>query len=80
MEELLALMAIPALIIFFIFLFIVLGLAIFAFWLWMLIDCLVRKDWKGSEQVAWVLVLVFLNLLGAIIYFFAVKAAKRKKR
>lgn len=59
-------------------------LFLFVFWLWMLIDCL-RRDFKNDvEKIVWVLVLVFLHLLGAIIYYFVVKisnkTAKGKKK
>jgi hypothetical protein len=47
-----------------------LGLLGFAFWLWMLIDCLQRKF---KDKLIWVLVLVFLGPLGALLYFFLVK-------
>ena len=51
----------------------VLALAAFAFWLWMLIDCLLNPTFFESDKIVWVLILLALNLLGAIIYFFAVK-------
>ena len=43
------------------------------FWLWMLIDCL-KRDFK--DKMLWVILLVFLNILGAILYFFFVKRKK----
>lgn len=51
------------------------------FWLWMLVDCLTRKDRKfpnrgGNERLIWVLVLLFLNVIGALLYYFLVKAKK----
>ncbi len=39
------------------------------FWIWMLIDCLVNPRLVGVEKLVWVLVIFFLHLLGAIIYF-----------
>ena len=39
------------------------------FWIWMLIDCLVKPRLVGVEKLVWVLVIFFLHLLGAIIYF-----------
>jgi hypothetical protein len=48
-------------------------LAAGAFWLWMLIDVLTKQN---EDKVVWVLVVFFLNLLGAMIYYFVV----RKKR
>ena len=46
------------------------GLLLFVFWIWMLIDCLQRDFGDGSEKLIWVLVLVFLNFVGALIYYF----------
>lgn len=43
------------------------GLLLFAFWLWMLIDCLTR-DFTGNDKLIWVLVLLLLGPLGALIY------------
>ncbi|MFQ5474775.1 MAG: PLDc N-terminal domain-containing protein [Candidatus Nanoarchaeia archaeon] len=62
---------------FFVAVIVLLSIVSFGFWLWMLIDCLTRKRWKGNEQVVWALVIVFLNLLGAVIYFFVVKAGRK---
>jgi uncharacterized RDD family membrane protein YckC len=39
------------------------------FWLWMLIDCLMNPRLQGTEKIVWVLVVLFLHLLGAVIYF-----------
>lgn len=40
------------------------------FWLWMLIDC-IRRDF--GDKTLWIILLVFLNILGAILYYFFVK-------
>ena len=48
-------------------------LFLFVFWLWMLVDCLKRNFKNDIEKVVWVLVLIFLHLLGALIYYFVVK-------
>ncbi len=45
----------------------------FIFWLWMLIDAI--KNQK-EDKVMWILLLIFLNFLGAILYYFI---AKRKE-
>jgi hypothetical protein len=39
------------------------------FWVWMLIDCLQNPRIQGVEKLVWVLVIIFLHVLGAIIYF-----------
>ena len=52
---------------------ILLVLFLFVFWLLMLIDCLKRDFKKDYEKIVWVLVMIFLHLLGAVIYYFVVK-------
>jgi hypothetical protein len=54
-----------------------LGLALFAFWIWMLISAVQNKGLSDGEKIAWVLVIALLHLLGALIYFF-VGHPKRK--
>ena len=59
-------------------LFVVLGfllviVAAFIFWLRMLIDCIKSKI---EEKTLWIILLVFLNILGAILYYFIVKNKK----
>ena len=54
-----------------------LALALFAFWIWMLISAIQNKGLGEGEKIAWVLVIVFLHWLGALLYFF-VGHPKRK--
>ena len=51
----------------------VIGLAVFGFWLWMLIHALTNKGIQDGEKIAWVLVVFFGSVLGAIIYFFVAR-------
>ena len=46
------------------------GIACFAFWVWMLIHAITNKALADGEKIVWVLVIVFLPLLGSILYFF----------
>jgi len=39
------------------------------FVIWMLIDCL-TSSLPTNEKILWVLVIIFLHLLGALLYFF----------
>ena len=52
---------------------------LFVFWLWMLIDCLKRDFKKDIEKIAWILVLIFLHILGTIVYYFVVKVNDKNK-
>jgi len=48
----------------------VIGIALFAFWLWMLIHAIQNKGLSDGEKVVWVLVIIFLPVIGSILYFF----------
>ena len=50
---------------------ILIGIAAFAFWIWMLIDAIQNPALDGNMRIVWVLVILFLQIVGAIIYFFA---------
>jgi hypothetical protein len=45
-------------------------LAMFAFWIWMLIHAITNKGLRDTDKIIWVLVVLFLHFLGALIYFF----------
>jgi len=47
-----------------------------AFWAWMVVDCATRKFKGDVDKIVWILILIFLNLLGAFIYFLAVYIRK----
>lgn len=50
--------------------FILLAVLTSVFWIWMLIDCLTNAALRGAEKIVWLLVILFLHVLGAVIYFF----------
>jgi hypothetical protein len=50
-----------------------LAIAVFAFWIWMLIHAITNKGLTDVEKLIWVLVVIFLHALGALIYFFVGK-------
>ena len=58
----------------------VVGALIFAFWIWMIIDCAKRNFKKDMDKVVWILVIVFLSVLGAAIYYFAVKINDKNRK
>jgi divalent metal cation (Fe/Co/Zn/Cd) transporter len=39
------------------------------FWLWMLIDALIHEP-TTNDKILWFLVILFLHLIGAWVYFF----------
>lgn len=48
--------------------FILLAIVASLFWIWMLIDA-ITSPLPSTEKLVWVLVIFFLHLLGAILYF-----------
>lgn len=46
---------------------IILSLAMILFWIWSIIDC-IRSDISTEDKLIWVLMIVFLNLLGSLLY------------
>jgi hypothetical protein len=52
----------------------VLAIAASIFWIWMVIDVL-TSNMNGTDKLIWALVVIFLHLLGAILYY----AIKRRE-
>jgi hypothetical protein len=44
------------------------GLLALAFWLWTVVDC--ARHETGSSMVAWLLLILFVGIIGAPLYFF----------
>lgn len=49
---------------------IILGAAVFAFWVWMLVHAITNKGLGDGEKIAWVLAIIFVPCLGPLLYFF----------
>lgn len=45
------------------------GLALTAFWIWMLVDCATKEPSTGNEKIVWILVIALTGWIGALIYF-----------
>lgn len=41
-----------------------------AFWLWMLVDCATKERSDTNDKIVWLLIILFLNLIGALLYYF----------
>lgn len=50
--------------------FIFIGVAATIFWLWTLVDCLVKEPSAGNEKLLWTAVIVLTHGLGALLYYF----------
>lgn len=48
----------------------VLALASFAFWIWMLVDCIEKETDQGSTRLLWGIVIAVTHFVGAALYFF----------
>jgi len=55
----------------------IIGLLSFIFWLWMLIDAI---NHQKEDKTMWVLVIIFLSILGATIYYFSEKRKRKKSK
>jgi hypothetical protein len=60
--------------------FMLLSLAGTLFWLWMLIDCLMNESGEGNDKLIWVLVIIFIPLVGSLLYFFLQRPKRRQGR
>jgi hypothetical protein len=54
-----------------------LSLAIFAFWLWMLVHAAQNKGLGDGERVAWVIIIALVHFIGALLYFFIGKPKEK---
>lgn len=56
-----------------------LGVALFAFWVWMLVDCAQAPEPPGesNHRLAWILILAFTSGIGALLYFVLVRQPRR---
>jgi len=44
---------------------------VFGFYIWMLVDCIKRENFK--DKTLWILIILLANWIGAIVYYFVVK-------
>ncbi|NQT58294.1 MAG: PLDc_N domain-containing protein [Bacteroidetes bacterium] len=40
------------------------------FWIWAIIDCATKESSEGNEKIIWLLIIIFVNFIGALIYYF----------
>ena len=55
----------------------ILGLITTIFWIWMIIDCIGNGALTGTSKIVWLLVVIFLPLLGSLLYFFLARGGAR---
>ncbi len=47
----------------------IIAIATTIIWIWALVDCLQNPRLEGTEKLIWALVILFLHIVGAILYF-----------
>jgi hypothetical protein len=57
----------------------VIGILATAFWIWMLVECATREPETGNAKVVWVIIIVFMNIIGAVIYYFVRRPQRWKE-
>lgn len=59
-------------------LFWIVALLLSVFWIWMLIDCLM-SSLPPMEKLIWFLVILFLHVLGALLYYFIGRGGRGRR-
>lgn len=55
------------------FQFQLLNVLLLAFWVWVIIDCARHKFDKDSEKTLWMLLVIFVPVLGSLAYLLHIK-------
>jgi hypothetical protein len=53
-------------------------LVILIFWFWMLADCIHKKFKHKRSMIEWFIIIIFVPILGAVLYYFLVKVKHDK--
>lgn len=58
------------------FLTMLFSIAVVVFWVWTLIDCVTNKRLTDTQKIIWALVIIFVGVIGSLIYFLAGRSPK----
>lgn len=47
---------------------VLLSVLAFGLWIWALVDCAVNESSEGNDKIVWILIIVFANWIGALLY------------
>ena len=53
-------------------------ISILLFWFWMLADCIHKKFKHHRSMIEWFIIIIFVPVLGALLYYFLVKKKHEK--
>ena len=48
------------------------------FWVWMLAECALKEPDEGNTKIVWTIIIVFTNIIGAVLYFLFVRRPRRR--
>lgn len=54
----------------FILFFFLLAVTALIFWIWMIVECATKEPSYGNDKIVWIVVIIFAQLIGALIYYF----------
>jgi SNF family Na+-dependent transporter len=40
------------------------------FWISMIVECATKEPSQGNDKIVWIVIIVFTQLIGALIYYF----------
>ena len=57
---------------------IIIGLLVFAFWIWMIIDAAKRNFRNDAEKIIWIVIIVLGSWIGALVYLLTINLTNTK--
>ena len=55
---------------FFILMFLVIAIGGTILWIWTIVDCATKEPSEGNDKIIWIIIIVFTNWIGSLIYIF----------
>jgi hypothetical protein len=56
----------------------IVGILLFAFWIWMIVDVAKRKFKNDVEKIVWIVAVVIAGWVGALVYFIVIRNINKK--
>ncbi len=61
------------------FIFILIAIGGSIFWIWALIECITKEPSEGNDKIIWFLLILFVHLIGALIYYLVRRPERIRK-